>query len=78
MSQDQDPMDSVEDRWENLLSLIAQYGGERYTAGWQDHAAMIREQGVKRDATGLVGEPKSLIDDIVHEILKLQREMGDD
>lgn len=64
----------VYDRWTHLLTLIAQYGGERFAAGWRAHA-----NGPLIKVDSRVGvEDNDLMAMIVAEMLKLQREMGED
>lgn len=66
--------DIVEDRWSRLLSLIAQYGGERFGAGWR---AAITQPTVKIDSRSGLDDNEQL-QAIVSELLALQRELGDD
>lgn len=62
------------DRWDNLLSLITQYGGARFTAGWRMAQATPT---IKVDSTGMA-EGDRLLNEIVHIVLAMQREAGDD
>lgn len=69
--QDGDNPEDAEDRWTTLLKLIADYGGERFQAGFR----AAREPTIKVHAAIPFGDS---LDKIIHELLRLQRELGED
>jgi hypothetical protein len=72
----QDPS-AVDDRWDELLQLIIQYGGERFTAGIEAYKTLMRgEWPVKTYASGIPSSDG--LGKIIAELLRLQHEVGDD